>query len=69
VPSLGNSSEGEEVKDSVSFGNIVAEVKRISSAVEGNQLCSTYCEDCSSSCDSSPVVLVLLLKLSTMVNV
>jgi malonyl-CoA/methylmalonyl-CoA synthetase len=35
VPSLGNSSEGEEVKDSVSFGNIVAEVKRISSAVEG----------------------------------
>ncbi|CAK9194397.1 unnamed protein product [Sphagnum jensenii] len=35
VPSLGNSSEGEEVKDSVLFGNIVAEVKRISSAVEG----------------------------------
>ncbi|CAM6018214.1 unnamed protein product [Sphagnum balticum] len=35
VPSLGNSSEGEEANDSVSFGNIVAEVKRISSAVEG----------------------------------
>ncbi|CAK9252124.1 unnamed protein product [Sphagnum jensenii] len=35
VPSLSNSSEGEAVKDSVSFGNIVAEVKRISSAVEG----------------------------------